>query len=111
MTLFTILPRGPASGGGAPRAFGFEGQRGLTAGAPQDWGKQRLHSWKAHTRSHAHWDPGLKQLLHRNLGQTYMRVSEGLLGRRGAAVAQPGGIKIGGRYIREYSSSWTLVGG
>ena len=28
-------------GGGATRAFGFEGQRGLSAGAPQGWGKQK----------------------------------------------------------------------
>ena len=32
--------------------FGFESQRGLTAGAPWDWGKERLHSWRAHTRFH-----------------------------------------------------------
>ena len=50
---------GLASGGEAHRAFGFEGQRGLSAGAPQDWGKQRLHSWGAHThtRYHEHWEP------------------------------------------------------
>ena len=27
--------------------------RGLSATAPQDWVKQRLHSWRAHI----HWDP------------------------------------------------------
>ena len=46
-------------GGGALRAFGFEGQQGLTAGAPQDWGKQRLHSGSAH-RSRTHQNPGQK---------------------------------------------------
>ena len=40
-----------------PRALGFEDQWGLSAGAPQDWGKQRFHSWRAHTRFHVHWDP------------------------------------------------------
>ena len=30
----------------SPRAFSFEGQRGLSAGAPQDWGKQKLGSQK-----------------------------------------------------------------
>lgn len=30
---------GPASGGGAPRAFGFEDQGGMSAGAPKDWRK------------------------------------------------------------------------
>ena len=49
---------GLASGGGAPRAFGFESQRGLGAGVPQDWGKQRLHSRRMHTRFHVHWDLG-----------------------------------------------------
>ena len=24
---------------------GFEGQWGLTAGIPEDWGKQKLYSW------------------------------------------------------------------
>ena len=38
-------------GRGTPRAVGFEGQQGLNAGAPQDWGKQKLHSWSAHTVS------------------------------------------------------------
>ena len=35
---------GLALGGGAPGAFGIEGQWGLSTGAPWDWGKQRLHS-------------------------------------------------------------------
>ena len=51
-------PWGLALGGGAPRAFGFEGQWGLSTGAPQDWRKHRLHSWRVHTRFHVHWDPG-----------------------------------------------------
>ena len=33
--------RGKPLGGGATRVFGFEGQRGLSAGAPQEWGKQK----------------------------------------------------------------------
>ena len=53
-------PRGLASGGGAPRVFGFEGQQSLIAAAPQDWGKQRLHSWRVHTRFHMHQDLGQK---------------------------------------------------
>ena len=31
--------RGSSTGRRAPTGFGFEGQQGLTAGAPQDWGK------------------------------------------------------------------------
>jgi len=40
-----------------PRAFAFEGQQALNAGALQDWGKWRLHSWGAYSRLHVHWDP------------------------------------------------------
>ena len=49
---------GLASGGGAPKAFGFEGQQVLIVGAPQEWGKQRLHSGRMHTSSHVPQDPG-----------------------------------------------------
>ena len=49
---------GLVSGEGALRAFGFEGQWGLSAGAPQNWGEERLHSWGLHTRFHVHGDPG-----------------------------------------------------
>ena len=47
-------------GGVAPREYGFEGQCGLTAGIPQDWEIQKLHSWRAHTGSHVHQDKGNK---------------------------------------------------
>lgn len=30
----------------------------MCAGASQDWGKQRLHPWRAHARCHMHWDQG-----------------------------------------------------
>ena len=46
-----------ASGEGALKAFGFEGQWGLSAGAPQNWGKERLHSWRLHTRFRVNGDP------------------------------------------------------
>ena len=70
----------------APRASGFEGQWGLIAADPQDWGKQRLHSWRAHTNSHGHRDPGQKQSFDRSLGRTYLLVSESLLGKGCSAV-------------------------
>ena len=41
-------PGGPAMGGGISRESDFEGEQDLTAGLQQDWGKQRLHSWRAH---------------------------------------------------------------
>ena len=43
-------PGGPARRGGIPRESDFEGWRDLITGLRQDWGKQRLHSWKAHTK-------------------------------------------------------------
>ena len=43
-------PGGPATGGGIPRESDFEGYWDLIAGLWQNWGKQRLHSWRAHTK-------------------------------------------------------------
>ena len=44
-------PGGPrTTGGGIPRESDFESYRDLTAGLRQDWEKQRLHSWMAHTK-------------------------------------------------------------
>ena len=94
--------------GGAPRAFGFEGQQGLIAGAPGDWEKQRLHSWKAHTGSFTCWDPGQTQWIYRSLSRTYLLVLEGLLGRRGVAVALSGSVDTGGGDFWECSATWTL---
>ena len=45
-----------ALGERALRAFSFEGQQDLNAGAPQDWGKWRLHSQGAYSKLHVHWD-------------------------------------------------------
>ena len=38
-----------AGGVGIPRECDFEGQWDLITRLPQDWGKQRLHSWRAQT--------------------------------------------------------------
>ena len=43
-------PGSLATGGGIPRESDFEGYRDLIGGLRQDWGKQRLHSWRAHTK-------------------------------------------------------------
>ena len=43
-------PGSPATGGGIPRESDFEGYQDLIAGLRQDCGKQRLHSWRAHTK-------------------------------------------------------------
>ena len=39
-----------------PRAFGFDGQRSLRAGAPQDRGKPTLSCFCIHTRFCVYWD-------------------------------------------------------
>ena len=100
--------RGPALRGGASRTFGFEGQHSLIAGAPQDWRKQRLHYCGCIQVSHDQV-PGQRHWLHRSLGQTFLLVLEGLLGRWGAAVANPGDVDNGGRDTGECSSVWTLL--
>ena len=48
-------PRAPAMGGGAS---GIEGQWDLATGIPLNWEKQKLHSWRVHTKSHAQQDLG-----------------------------------------------------
>lgn len=44
---------GLASGRGASRAFDFEGHWSLISVTPQDWGKQKCHSWMVSIRSEA----------------------------------------------------------
>ena len=44
-------PGDPAQGLGIPRDSDFEGQHDLITGLPQDWDKQKLHSWRAQTKS------------------------------------------------------------
>ena len=52
-------PRYPAKGLGVSTEADFEGQRDLITGLPQDQGKQRLHSSRAHTKkSCVPQDPG-----------------------------------------------------
>jgi len=51
-----------APGERAPGASGIEGQWGLCAGAPQDWGKRRPHSLKAHMEFHMHWVSGQSEV-------------------------------------------------
>ena len=53
-------PGGLAMGGGVPKESSFESQQGLTTKIPQDWGIQKLDSWRAYTGSCMHLDPGEK---------------------------------------------------
>ena len=50
-------PGDVTKGLGIPRESGFGGQWGLIIGLPEDWEKQRLQSWRTHTKFCAHQDP------------------------------------------------------
>ena len=107
------MPGSPAFESGtqgweAPRAFGFKSQWGFSSWAPQDWGKQRLHSWRVHTKFNMNWDWVKKRLLG-NLGQTYLCVLESLLGRWRSSVAHWGIKHTGVRGPRKYLLAWTLL--
>ena len=47
---------GLTEGLGIPRESDLEGQQDLITGLPEDWGKQRLQTWR-HTRNCLHQDP------------------------------------------------------
>ena len=100
-----LQPRGLGSRGGAPRTFCFEGQWGLITGAPQNWGKQTPFLEGVYRIS---WTPrpGKNQWLYRRLGQPYLLVLKGLLGRRRAAMVLSGVIKASGLNIKECSPMW-----
>ena len=74
-------------GQGIPRGVDFEGQWDLIAGLPDDWGKQRPHSWRVHTKSCTLGPRGEEQWHHRWLNQTSLLVLKGLLQGYGVAVA------------------------
>ena len=85
-----------ALGGGAPRAFGIEGKQGMCAGAPQNWRKQRLHSWRTHIGFHVNWVPGQSRDSLR-ICQTFLQVLEGILGKQEGGYGLLLGQDIGGR--------------
>ncbi|KAB1266533.1 hypothetical protein Cadr_000019756 [Camelus dromedarius] len=66
----------PAPERQALRALGFEGQWGLTAGAPQDWGNRDFMLKGRTPKPPVHQDPGQKKKFDRSLGQVYLLVSE-----------------------------------
>lgn len=67
------------------KEFGFESQEYLITGNPWDLEKQRLHFWRAHTRSCAHEK---MQWPHKRLVHSYPLVLEGLLQSQGVAMIQ-----------------------
>lgn len=82
-------PGGLPLGAGASRAFCIEEVQ-LECTSSTGLQKQRLHSEGTHRVSRA-VGPRARQGLHKNLGQTYLWVLQGLLGKQGSTVAHCGG--------------------
>ena len=98
-----------AMGRGAPRESGFESQWGLITGIPEDWGKQKLHSWRVHTLSMWTRSQGVKQWPHKRQGQDYLLLLEDPLWRWEAALAHCGDKDTGSDSSGEYSFAWALL--
>ena len=52
----SFQPGDPTKGLGIPGESGLKGQWDLIMGLPEDWGKQRLQSWRAQTKPCVHQD-------------------------------------------------------
>ena len=52
------------------------------SGDPEGYGKERLCSSRAHTKSHTLWDPGQRLYVERSLGQTYLLILQSPRGRK-----------------------------
>ena len=104
-------PKGPALGGG-PQSILLWKPEGLDCRLRETKGTmgKRLNSWRAQIRSYTHRNPGQKHWFHRSLGQTYLLVLEGLLGRW-----QVGGIVVLTGFFSwwrtQWQSMWTPAGG
>lgn len=103
-----------ARGGGFERTWfwkresGFESRECLITRNPWDLEKQRLHFWRAHTRSCAHHNPREKmQWPHKRLGHSYPLVLEGLLWSEEVAMIQDWNKDIGNNSSGGYSLAWT----
>ena len=81
---------GLALEGGAPRAFGMEGQWGLSEELHRPGGN-RDSILGGHTQGFMCTGSQNKVGIHKNLGQTYLWVLEGLLGKQCVAMAHCGG--------------------
>ena len=88
--------------GRAPRAFSFEGQQGLSAGDPQD-GRNRLHSWRVHQRSHTYWEEGKSSNFIGAWARPISRPWRTSWRGEQMAVAHCGDKDTGGRGTGEYS--------
>ena len=94
---------------GIPRESDFEGLQDLIAGTPQDWGKQKLQSWRAHIKSGVHGGLGKGAIAPRRLNQTCLLTLEGPLQRHGSAVAHHGDKDPGSSYPRRHPLAWALL--
>ena len=94
-------------GSRSPRAFGFEGQWGLSARAPQDQEKQRLHSWWVQTMFLMHWNPRQSRDSIRH-ELDLPPCLNGSPGKAGISYGIQWGKDTGGRCSREYSLTWAL---
>ena len=108
-TEVTVLS--PASGasaeglilrGGARRAFGFEGQESLRAGAPQGW-RNGDSALGGHSQVFTCTESQPKAATPEQPGLNYWWVVEDLLGRQRSPVAHAGSKDTGSRRSREYS--------
>ena len=80
---------------GIPRESGLENQWDFIIGLPEDWGKQRLQSWRAQTKFFTDQDPEKRSSNPTGDNQSDLPVLEGLLWRCGLAGARhkDGGTK------------------
>jgi len=80
---------------GIPRESGLENQCDFIIGLPEDWGKQRLQSWRAQTKFFTDQDPEKRSSNPTGDNQSDLPVLEGLLWRCGLAGARhkDGGTK------------------
>ena len=102
----------PAKGLGIPRECNLKGQGNLIIEFPQDWDKQKFHSWRAQAKSCMHQDQRKEIVNSQRLNQSYLLVLEGLLwrcvsagahhGNRGTVSSSPGmsplEVSLGGHH-------------
>lgn len=84
-------------GGRTPRAFSFERQQGLSAGALKGWGETETTVLEDTRKVLCALRLSMKQCLPRNRRQTHLGFLESLVGRKGLTVAYCGVKESGSR--------------
>ena len=101
-------PAGVAMGGGIPRESNLK-DGGIWLQDFDRTGGKRNSTLGGHTQSSVCiGTQGKEQWPHRRLNQTYLLVLDGLLQRRGVAVAHRGDKDTGSRSTGKYSLAWAL---